>query len=268
MRRLIVAGVCVAAPVAAFVWWPRNMAARPVPDVIPAVGGDLTIAPIAHGTLQIEHGPHAILVDPTARARFDGVSRPLRINYEGLKPPTIVLVTHDHADHYDLDLLRSLRTASGAPPSIVGPVDVASHLNGATSIESRESKFVDGVRFDAVPAYNTVGQDPYHPKGQGNGYVVSLGGKRIYIAGDTACTTEMRTLKDIDIAVLPMNLPYTMTPTDAVICAVAFKPKIVYAYHYRGQDANRFASTLAGTGIDVRLRDWYAGAPPFTYVTK
>ena len=91
---------------------------------------------------------------------------------------------------------------------------------------------------------------------------------RIYIAGDTACTTEMRTLKDIDIAFLPMNLPYTMTPSDAAICAVAFKPKVAYAYHYRGQDANRFASTLAGAGIEVRLRDWYAGAPAFVYRPK
>jgi L-ascorbate metabolism protein UlaG (beta-lactamase superfamily) len=261
MRRVIVVGVFVAAAVAAYLWWPRTMAARPVPDVIAAVGGDLTISPIAHGTLQIEHGEHAILVDPTSRARFDGAGRSLRVNYQGLKPPTIVLVTHDHPDHYDLDLLRALRTDKGAPPSVVGPPAVASHLAGAVSIENRESKFVNGVRFDGVPMYNTLGQEKYHEKGDGNGYVISLGGKRIYIAGDTACTTEMRTLRDIDIAFLPMNLPYTMTPSEAAECANAFKPAIVYPYHYSGQDPKAFEAAVKGSGIGVRLRDWYTKDP-------
>ena len=265
MRRLIVLGLGVAVVVVAFRWWPHHMAARPAPDVVPAVGGDITIAPIAHATLQIEQGGHVILVDPTTNAWFDGVSGRLRLNYDGLKKPTIVLVTDDHDDHYDLGLLRSLTTPAGAAPALVAPLAVASHVDGAVAIANGQAKFVNGIRIDAVPMYNTIGQEVFHPKGHGNGYVVSLGGKRIYIAGDTACTTEMRTLKDIDIAFLPMNLPYTMTPSDAAICAVAFKPKIAYAYHYRGQDPNRFASTLAGTGVEVRLRDWYAGAEPFTY---
>jgi L-ascorbate metabolism protein UlaG (beta-lactamase superfamily) len=265
MRRVVVLGLCIAVAAAAYRWWPHHMAARPAPDVVAAVGGDITIAPVAHATLQIAQGATVILVDPVANAGFDGVSGTMRLNYEGLKPPTLVLVTDDHPDHYDRGLLRSLKTSSGAAPAIVGPVAVAAHIDGAISIENGESKFVNGIRIDAVPMYNTIGQEPYHRKGHGNGYVVSLGGKRIYIAGDTACTTEMRTLKDIDIAFLPMNLPYTMTPSDAAICAVAFKPKIAYAYHYRGQDVNRFATTLTGTGIDVRLRDWYAGAEPFTY---
>lgn len=263
MRRLVVFALCVAASGAAWFWWSRAMAARPAPDIVAAAGGDITIIPIAHATLQIEQGEQVILVDPTTDAAFDGVSGTLRLNYEGLKPPTMVLVTHDHPDHYDRGLLRSLRTAAGAAPAIVGPVVVASHLEGAVSMANGEGKFVNGIRIDAVPMYNTLGQELYHPKGRGNGYVVSLGGKRIYLAGDTACTTEMRTLKDVDIAFLPMNLPYTMTPSDAAICAVAFKPKIAYAYHSRGQDANRFATTLAATRIDVRLRDWYAGAPAF-----
>jgi L-ascorbate metabolism protein UlaG (beta-lactamase superfamily) len=265
MRRLVVVAVFVAVAVGAYWWWPHRMGPRPAPDVLPAAGGDITIAPIAHATLQIEQAGQVILVDPTSNAAFDGVSGRLRLNYEGLHAPTIVLVTDDHPDHYDRPLLRALRTAGGAAPAIVGPVAVASHLDGGVSIENGESKFVNGIRIDAVPMYNTIGQEPYHRKGHGNGYVLSVGGKRVYIAGDTACTTEMRTLKDIDVAFLPMNLPYTMTPSDAAICAVAFRPKIAYPYHYRGQDVNRFATTLAGTGIDVRLRDWYAGAEPFTY---
>ncbi len=134
-------------------------------------------------------------------------------------------------------------------------------MDGAITVANFETKVVNGVQIDGVPMYNTVGQQMFHPKGHGNGYLVTLGGKRIYIAGDTACTPEMRALKDVEVAFLPMNLPYTMTPSDAAICAVAFKPKVAYAYHYRGQDTNRFATILAGTGIEVRLRDWYAGAP-------
>jgi L-ascorbate metabolism protein UlaG (beta-lactamase superfamily) len=215
--------------------------------------------------VQVEQGGHVVLVDPTTNARFDGVSGTLRVNYDQLKAPTLVLVTDEHDDHYDRALLRSLRTASGSPPAIVAPAVVATQIEGAVAIANGESKVVDGIPIEALPMYNTVGQEPFHSKGRGNGYVLTLGGKRIYFAGDTACTAEMRALKAIDIAFLPMNLPYTMTPSDAAICAVAFRPAIAYAYHYRGQDANRFASTLAGTGIEVRLRDWYAGAEPFTF---
>ena len=97
----------------------------------------------------------------------------------------------------------------------------------------------------------------FHDKGRGNGYVVTLGGKRLYIAGDTECTPEMKALKDIDVAFVPMNLPYTMPPSEAAECVKAFKPKIVYPYHYRGQNLDEFASALKGSGVDVRIRDWY-----------
>jgi L-ascorbate metabolism protein UlaG (beta-lactamase superfamily) len=265
MRRIVEIGVGLALAGLTVACRSHQMAARPVPDVIAAAGGDLTIAPIAHATLQIEQGSHVILVDPTTNAGFDGISGTLRINYQGLKRPTLVLVTDDHGDHDDRGLLQSLRTPAGHRPAIVAPASVAAHVDGAQAIANGESTVVDGVAIEAVPMYNTVGQQAYHEKGHGNGYVITLGGKRIYVAGDTACTAEMRALKDIDVAFLPMNVPYTMTPTDAAICAVAFKPKVAYAYHYRGQDANRFATTLAGTGIEVRLRDWYAGAEPYTY---
>jgi L-ascorbate metabolism protein UlaG (beta-lactamase superfamily) len=264
-RRFVVLGVTVAVVAMAVACWPHKMAARPAPDVVTATGGDITIAPIAHATVQVEQGGHVVLVDPTTNAGFDGVSGTLRINYDRLKAPTLVLVTDEHNDHYDRALLQSLRTASGSRPAIVAPAVVARHVEGAVTIANGESKIVDGVQIEAVPMYNTIGQEPFHSKGRGNGYIVTLGGKRIYFAGDTACTAEMRALKAIDVAFLPMNLPYTMTPSDAAICAVAFKPAIAYAYHYRGQDVNRFATTLAGTGIEVRLRDWYAGAEPFTY---
>ena len=98
----------------------------------------------------------------------------------------------------------------------------------------------------------------FHTKGRGNGYIVTLGDKRIYIAGDTECTPEMKALKNIDVAFIPMNLPYTMPPTEAADCVKAFKPKVVYPYHYMGQDLNVFKNALNGSGVDVRIRDWYA----------
>jgi len=118
------------------------------------------------------------------------------------------------------------------------------------------------IGIEAVPMYNltrgpSAGQF-YHDKGRGNGYVLTFGGKRVYIAGDTECIPEMKALKNIDIAFLPMNLPYTMTPQEAAECTKAFRPKVVYPYHYMGQDPQAFADALKGEkGIEVRLRNWY-----------
>ncbi len=119
------------------------------------------------------------------------------------------------------------------------------------------------IRVGAVPMYNLKRGQKFHPKGQGSGYVLSMGGKRIYIAGDTEATPEMKRLKNIDVAFLPMNLPFTMTPAEAASGARAFKPKVVYPYHYRypftkkNSNPQQFAQALRGTGIQVRLRDWY-----------
>jgi L-ascorbate metabolism protein UlaG (beta-lactamase superfamily) len=101
----------------------------------------------------------------------------------------------------------------------------------------------------------------FHPKGRGNGYILTLGGKRLYIAGDTECTPEMRALKNIDIAFIPMNLPYTMPPAEAAECVKAFKPKVVYPYHYRGQNPEEFKAALKGEPVEVRLLDWYPTQP-------
>jgi len=108
--------------------------------------------------------------------------------------------------------------------------------------------------------YNLQGATVFHTKGRGNGYVVTLGGRRIYVAGDTSCTPEVRGMKDVDLAFLPMNLPYTMSPAEAAECAKAFRPRIVYPYHYRGQDLEIFAAALKGEPIEVRIRDWYGGS--------
>ena len=123
----------------------------------------------------------------------------------------------------------------------------------------------DGLAIEAVPMYNTA-PDPkfgttFHVRGRGNGYVIAAGGLRAYVAGDTGCTPDMKALRGIDVAFVPMNVPYTMTPVEAAACVKAMKPRVVYPYHYFESDPAAFASALAGSGIEVRLRDWYAGAP-------
>jgi L-ascorbate metabolism protein UlaG (beta-lactamase superfamily) len=217
-------------------------------DTIPAAGGNITITPINHATLQIAHGSHVIDVDPVAQA-----------NFGSLPAPTLVLVTDIHGDHLDPATVAKLR---GASTKIVAPSAAAAKLEGAIVIANGEKKDVDGISIEAVPMYNlqrgpSAGQ-VYHDKGRGNGYILTLGGKRIYIAGDTECTPEMKALKNIDVAFLPMNLPYTMTPAEAADCVKAFKPAIVYPYHYRGQDLLQFAAALKDTpGVEVRIREWY-----------
>lgn len=225
------------------------MSAAPVPDKIPATGGDITIAPLNHATLQITFGSAVIDVDPTPQA-----------SYTGLAAPTMILVTDIHGDHMDAATIAKLRTPA---TKVVAPAAVvtAANLTGAVVMANGETKTVDGVSVEAVPMYNlTRGPSPgqfYHDKGRGNGYILTLGGKRIYIAGDTEGTPEMRALKNIDVAFIPMNLPYTMPPAEAAEAVKAFMPKIVYPYHYRGSDVNEFANALKGTAIDVRLRNWY-----------
>jgi len=220
----------------------------PAPDTIPATGGAITIQPINHATLQIAHGGRVIDVDPVAQA-----------NFGGLPAPDLILITDIHGDHLDPATVAKLKKAT---TKIVAPAAAAAKLEGAIVVKNGETKEVDGISIEAVPMYNlqrgpSAGQ-LYHDKGRGNGYVVTLGGKRIYIAGDTECIPEMKALKNIDVAFVPMNLPYTMTPAEAAECVKAFKPKIVYPYHYRGQKVEDFASALKDSGVDVRLRDWYA----------
>lgn len=232
-------------------------------DPIPAMGGDLVVTPIAHGTVHIAHGSEVVLVDPTIYGAWDGPHpggvAPV-MNYDGLKPATLVLVTDIHGDHYDSDAIIKLKTAAARVivPAVPGwqwqPPTVTPLANG-------RSQSVGGITVEAVPMYNLVrGPTPtarFHDKGRGNGYVVTLGGKRLYFSGDTECTPEMKALKNIDVAFIAMNLPYTATPAEAAECVKAFKPKIAYPYHYKGQDIKIFESALAGTGVEVRLRDWY-----------
>ena len=228
-------------------------------DRIPATGGDLIVHPIEHATFAIQWAKTTIYVDPVGGpARFADLPR-----------PDLILITHIHADHFDLETLEGILSAGGKA-RIVAPKAVAEKLpaelrSGRTTVLSAGDKAeVAGVVVEAVPAYNTTPQrQKFHPKGRGNGYLLQLGGKRLYVAGDTEDTPEMRKLQNVDVAFLPMNLPYTMSIEQAADAVRAFKPKIVYPYHFRSADGKKADlaqfEKLVGrdSGVEVRLRRWY-----------
>jgi L-ascorbate metabolism protein UlaG (beta-lactamase superfamily) len=208
--------------------------------------GKVEITPIQHASLMIKTGGKIIYVDP-AQGKYDG-----------LPQADLIFITDIHGDHLAPPVVEKLKKSGTV---IVAPKAVADKLPGCTVMANGETKTVGGIQVEAIPMYNLKpapdGQ-VYHEKGRGNGYVLGIGGKRFYFAGDTEGIPEMRALKAIDVAFIPMNLPYTMTPADAAVAVKAFHPAVVYPYHYRGQDTKVFAQALEGTGINVRLVDWYA----------
>jgi L-ascorbate metabolism protein UlaG (beta-lactamase superfamily) len=219
---------------------------RPV-EVFKTSLGEAKITPIRHASLMIEAGGKVIHVDPWSQG-----------NYEALPKADIILITDIHGDHMDPKAIAAIRKEG---TQIVAPAAVATKVTGATSIANGNTSTVGEFAFQAVPMYNEKrGPEPgkfFHDKGRGNGYVITFGGLRIYVAGDTEGHAEMRALKDIDVAFVPMNLPYTMPPEEAADAVKAFKPKVVYPYHYRESDTKIFAAALEKSGVEVRLRDWY-----------
>lgn len=225
-------------------------------DRIPTNNGDITINPITHGTLVLEYGDQIIYVDP-----YGGADA-----FKGQKKPTLVLITDIHGDHLSQETLDGL-DLSGA--TIVAPQAVADKLTSGTGMKvevigNGQSKTINGINTEAVPMYNLPEtEDSRHPKGRGNGYIVTLGGKQIYISGDTEDIPEMRTLKNIDVAFVCMNMPYTMDVEQAVSAVVAFQPAVVYPFHYRGtnglSDVEKFKTLVnkAAPNVEVRLRNWY-----------
>ncbi len=217
-------------------------------DVLRTDEGELRIRPITHGSLMLEFRGKVIHVDPWSRG-----------NYAGLPKADFILITDVHSDHMDRAMVDQLKKETTV---ILAPAAVAETIREAQIIRNGERKTVDGITIEAVPMYNLVrGPSPgqlYHTKGRGNGYVLTLGGKRIYISGDTECVPEIKALTGIDVAFICMNLPFTMPPEEAAECVKAFRPKIVYPYHYRNSDLNVFLNALKGeSGIEVRLRNWY-----------
>jgi L-ascorbate metabolism protein UlaG (beta-lactamase superfamily) len=207
--------------------------------------GKVELTPIQHASLMFTVGGKVVYVDP-AQGKYDG-----------LPQADYIFITDIHSDHLAPPILDKLKKSGTV---IVAPKAVAEKVPGCTVMANGETNTIGDFKVEAVPMYNlkpAANGQTYHEKGRGNGYVIVIGGKRFYFAGDTEGIPEMRALKSIDVAFIPMNLPYTMTPADAADAVKAFHPAVVYPYHYRGQDTKIFAAALAGTGIDVRLRDWY-----------
>jgi L-ascorbate metabolism protein UlaG (beta-lactamase superfamily) len=215
-------------------------------DVFKGAGGDLRITFIGHASLLFQFGGLNIYVDPDGRLA----------DFSKLPKADLILVTHRHGDHFDPAAIQALRqagtdiyTAPGCQPL---PANAKFLKNGD------QARFRN-VAIEAVPAYNLVHKrgdgQPFHPRGEGNGYILAFPGLRVYVAGDTEDIPEMNALKDIAIAFLPMNLPYTMTPEMTARAAKAFKPRVLYPYHYSNSDPHRLAALLQGeAGIDVRIR--------------
>ena len=224
------------------------------PDTIKTAKGDLTVTPIEHATFVLNWDGKTIFVDPTKGGAA----------FEGLGKPDVILVTDIHGDHYDAATLAAVRTPQTA---VIVPAAVAEKMGAdkgnAQVLANGEKTTAGDIGIEAVPMYNlTEERKSFHTKGRGNGYVVTLGGKRIYISGDTEDIPEMRALKNIDVAFVCMNLPYTMDVEHAASAVLEFKPKIVYPFHYRGKeglsDVAKFQSLVAkDKGIEVRQLTWY-----------
>ena len=217
-------------------------------DMIETSQGALRITPLFHGSVMLEFGGKIIHIDPWSQA-----------DYTGIPQADLILITHTHADHMDPAIIKMLKKESTV---IVAPPAVADTLNGAAgvieTISNGEKQTYLGIEVEAVPMYNLklgpAPGKPFHHKGIGNGYVLRFGETRVYFSGDTECVPEMNALRNISVAFLAMNPPRTMPPVEAAACAQEFHPKIVYPYHYRGQNTQEFADALKNTGIEVRLR--------------
>jgi L-ascorbate metabolism protein UlaG (beta-lactamase superfamily) len=215
-------------------------------DVFKTSGGDLEITFIGHGTLMFAHGGKVIHVDPVGQYA----------DFSKLPKADLLLITHEHHDHLDQKALNAVRAEK---TRIVVSEVCADKVQGAMVMKNGEVKTVGDLKIEAVPAYNLVHMRsegvPFHPKGAGNGYVLTFGDKRVYVGGDTENTPEIKALKGIDIAFLPMNLPYTMTPEMVADAAKAFKPKVLYPYHFGETDTSRLLSLMKDVeGVEVRIR--------------
>lgn len=239
----------------------------PSADTIKTPKGDIIIQPIFHGALVLKLANKTIYIDP-----YNGSEA-----YKGLAAPDLILITHFHQDHMDTITLNALNTSKS---KLILPQAVADRLSSKwknkAMVLNNDKTFTDSeISITAVPMYD-LPQEPNsrHIIGQGNGYILKFGGKSIYISGDTDDTTEMRSLKKIDVAFVCMNEPFTMTIAQAANAVIAFKPKIVYPYHYRNMngfsDVEAFKQivTKSNINIDVRIRNWYAENLKLTKFTK
>ncbi len=225
-------------------------------DKIETSLGSLEINPVLHGTLVLDFGESTIYVDPYGGAEV----------FEGSNSPDYILITDIHGDHHNqktLDGLDLKKSTIIAPSAVVDKLPEGKYKE-VISIGNGERKSFDSFRIEAIPMYNLPETaESRHPKGRGNGYVLTIGDKKVYISGDTEDIPEMRALENIDVAFVCMNLPYTMSVDQAASAVIEFEPKMVYPYHYRGpdglSDVEKFKKMVQSSKpqVDVRLRNWY-----------
>ena len=216
------------------------------PDTIKTSAGDLVITFIGHGSLLFTFGGTTIYVDPYSKLA----------DYAKLPKADVILITHEHRDHLDPAAIEKVRTGK---TTIVLTEAGAEQVSGGMVVKNGDVKAIKGMTVEAVPAYNIVSKrengQPYHPKGVGNGYIITFGDKRVYVAGDTENIPEMKSLKNIDIAFLPMNLPYTMTPEMVADAAKIFRPRVLYPYHTGETDVAKLSALMKDQKeIEVRIR--------------
>lgn len=233
------------------------VAQRPAADKVETSKGTLTIQPLNHATLALTWQGKTVYADPNGGAK----------TFEGVAAPDLILITDIHGDHFNPETLKAINASRAI---LVVPQAVADKLpedlkSKAVVLDNGQTTEQLNFTIKAVPMYNLPEtSDTRHPKGRGNGYVLTFGDKNVYISGDTSGIPEMRALKDIDVAFVCMNLPYTMDIKEAAQAVLDFKPEVVYPYHYRGQgglsDTEAFKKLVndKNNNIEVRLRDWYA----------
>ena len=229
---------------------------RPVADILPTSGGPLSIQPVSHGTLVLTWKGKTVYADPTGGAKA----------FEGLAEPDLIVITDIHGDHFNPETLAAIKTEHAilvVPKSVADKLPAALKQKAVVLNNGGTTRQLE-IAIAAIPMYNLPeSADSKHTNGRGNGYVLTFGNKTVYLSGDTSGIPEMRTLKNIDVAFVCMNLPYTMDIKEAASAVLDFKPKIVYPYHYRGQnglsDTAEFKKLVNASdpAIDVRLRNWY-----------
>lgn len=202
---------------------------------------------IKHGSLMIEYDNRSIQIDPVT-------NQPPKTDYSTYPKADFILITHEHSDHLDP---QAIETLSKADTQIILNKNSQEKLGKGTAMKNGEVMTLpDGIKIEAVPAYNTTKQHlQFHPKGRDNGYILNIDGLRIYIAGDTEDIPEMGDIKNIDVAFLPCNQPYTMTPVQLARAAGIINPKVLYPYHYGSTPIDQVQKLLEGTKIDVRIRN-------------
>lgn len=215
-------------------------------DLIPTSEGDLMITFLGHGSLLFTHNNQTFYVDPYSKVA----------DYSKLPKADVILLTHEHRDHLDLQAIEAVRTADTI--LVISPL-CANQITGEYVLRNGDTATVAGALVKALPAYNILHRradgQPFHPKGTGNGYILTFGDVRVYVAGDTENIPEMQGLGNIEVAFLPMNLPYTMTPQMVAEAARSFRPRILYPYHYGSTDTAELTRLLADEqDIEVRIR--------------